>query len=37
VADFCKAALPWVAGGIAVAVILTFGNSKRKIQNNKKK
>lgn len=28
--DFFNAAFPWIAGGIAVAVILTYGNSKKK-------
>lgn len=35
-ADFCKAAFPWIAGGIAIAIILAYGNSKDKMKNNKK-
>lgn len=34
--DFLNAAFPWVDGGLAVAIILAYGNSKKKMQNNKK-
>lgn len=33
--DFLNAAFPWIAGGIAIAIILTYGNSKKKKQDNK--
>lgn len=33
--DFFNAAFPWIVGGIAIAIILTYGNSKRKEQNDK--
>jgi hypothetical protein len=28
--DFLNAAFPWIAGGIGIAIILTYGNSKKK-------
>lgn len=28
--DFLNSAFLWVAGGIAIAIILTYGNSKKK-------
>lgn len=34
--DFAKAAFPWVAGGIAIAIILAYGSSKQKKQDDKK-
>ena len=34
--DFVSAAFPWVALGIAVAVILTYMNSNNKTKNKKK-
>lgn len=34
-ADFVKAAFPWVAMGFAVAIILANMNSKEKMQDNK--
>jgi hypothetical protein len=33
--DFFNAAFPWVAGGVAIAIILSYGNSKKKKQDNK--
>jgi predicted ferric reductase len=33
--DFLNAAFPWIAGGIGIAIILTYGNSKKKPQDNK--
>lgn len=33
--DFLRAAFPWVAGGTAIAIILAYGNSKKKSQENK--
>jgi hypothetical protein len=36
VVDFFRAAFPWIAGGIAVAIILVYGKSKRDMKNNKK-
>lgn len=30
--DFVKSAFPWVVGGIAIAIILTYRNSKMKKQ-----
>lgn len=33
--DFFNAAFPWIAGGIAIAIILAYGNSKKKKQDNK--
>lgn len=35
--DFLNAVFPWVALGIAVAIILTYMNSKRKKQEDKKR
>ena len=35
-ADFASAAFPWVAMGLAVAVVLTYRNSKEKMQEKKK-
>ena len=34
--DFVAAAFPWVAFGIAIAVILTYMNSKNKTKEHKK-
>lgn len=36
--DFLNAAFPWVFGGFAIAIILSYGNSKKKkkIIKNKK-
>lgn len=33
--DFVKAAFPWVAMGLAVAIILANRNSKEKMKDNK--
>jgi hypothetical protein len=33
--EFFNAAFPWVAGGFALAIILTYGNSKKKKQDDK--
>lgn len=35
-ADFVKAAFPWVAFGFAVSIILIYRSSKEKVQDNKK-
>lgn len=32
--DFFKAAFPWIAGGIAVAVILAYGSQKDSEKDN---
>jgi hypothetical protein len=29
IGDFINAAFPWVAGGIAIAIIITYGNLKK--------
>ena len=34
-ADFASTAFPWIALGIAVAIILSYMNSKEKRQDNK--
>jgi hypothetical protein len=34
-ADFVNAAFPWIAMGFAVAIVLTYRNSKEKMQDNK--
>ena len=34
-ADFVKAAFPWIAFGFAVAIILTYRSSKERMQDNK--
>jgi len=36
-ADFANAAFPWIAMGLAVAIILSCRNSKEKMQHNKEK
>jgi hypothetical protein len=36
-ADFAKAAFPWVAAGLALAVFFAKSNSKEKTQDNKEK
>lgn len=33
--DFLSAAFPWVATGFAIAIILTYSDSKTKKQNDK--
>lgn len=33
--DFLNAAFPWIFGGFAIAIILSYGNSKKKTQDNK--
>lgn len=35
--DFLIAAFPWVAGGTVIAILLTYGNTKKKKQDNKNK
>jgi hypothetical protein len=30
IGDFLKASFPWVAGGAVIAIILTYGKSKKK-------
>ncbi len=34
--DFVNAAFPWVAMGLAVAVIITYMNSRNQTKNKKK-
>jgi len=33
--DFFSAAFPWIAAGCAIAIILAYGNSKTKKDNDK--
>lgn len=33
--EFLQAAYPWIAGGLAIAIILAYGNSRKKKQDNK--
>lgn len=30
IVDFINTAFPWVVGGIAIAIIMTYGNRKKK-------
>jgi hypothetical protein len=35
ISDFFNAAFPWIAGGIALAIIITYGDKKNKKQIDK--